>query len=531
MGYDFVTLEHFVSVAIRSVLKESKVGLAFTLVVPLLGLIQGFLAIWLDQRFRPSKLRPAIVWQAAVFGSRVLDFFEKISPRNSGIPSTKSDCQSDRRGLVCLIPGTWSGHARYDWSRWTNIEQLFSRDKFVVERVVWSGGNSASARHNVAQRLSKRIKYYCECHPNGTVTLIGHSHGGSIAYLTARMVKVDALISLATPFIEFDSSIDDVLKTDLDRGIFVRFASPLFVAGIGLWLWMLTWEWIEVNWALSFLAVMTLSGSLILTIVATLVIPTYAERKLVKGILTQPLIGIPHELVIRFSKGDEILTEMLNLEDKTKAIADCLRSTQLVERPAASTISPTFFTSPLRPLTVSPELIALGPIVKGGAKEVVKFALFAGTIDFFFSVLFASGVLGPDASNFIWQWLTAMSAWSLLTYGLHLAYMGLLYTGFRRLLEGRYLSPYHGATHRSGQYHALVARLSQVYQSKARLLGLSHFGLHLYSARIKSLPSQGNARVEDIHAQTNKAINLHSAILTDRQAISAIEEWTKVSTR
>jgi len=74
----------------------------------------------------------------------------------------------------------------------------------VLQRIEWSGANTVAARCATIGELDARLERIFAADPQRRVFLVGHSHGGGIAFKAAeRFAERDglAVVTLATPFI------------------------------------------------------------------------------------------------------------------------------------------------------------------------------------------------------------------------------------------------------------------------------------------------------------------------------------------
>ncbi len=111
--------------------------------------------------------------------------------------------------VIHLIHGTWAPAAgwveRNSQLRSSLIMELKPQTiKFCIFK--WSGKNRISARHEAAGEFITHVGNSIEDNPNSRHIVIGHSHGGSVAYAALGRdpilaKKVSLLICLSTPFI------------------------------------------------------------------------------------------------------------------------------------------------------------------------------------------------------------------------------------------------------------------------------------------------------------------------------------------
>ncbi|MCG7874649.1 MAG: lysophospholipase [Candidatus Thiodiazotropha lotti] len=121
-----------------------------------------------------------------------------------------------------------------------NLEQFSSRPiHYKVFR--WSGKNSFSAREKASRKFHEHLEKAKEEFPDSRHIVIAHSHGGTVAGLSFTGVydhryarKIDAFVSMATPFTYISTENTDPLSTSFAFAItYLAFACSTFY-------WMLT---------------------------------------------------------------------------------------------------------------------------------------------------------------------------------------------------------------------------------------------------------------------------------------------------
>ena len=113
---------------------------------------------------------------------------------------------SDPSGMITyLVHGTWS-----DNETWSEDFQQYIRDLFGEEIILyeWTGGNNERDRVDAAAKLERAIRTYKEDHPDEPIRIVGHSHGGNVAIMSANRlayhdIDVETLITVATPVREY----------------------------------------------------------------------------------------------------------------------------------------------------------------------------------------------------------------------------------------------------------------------------------------------------------------------------------------
>lgn len=152
---------------------------------------------------------------------------------------------------IILVHGTFAGQSSYRGENWwqlggnliTELQQFLNVGSQEVEFIPfqWSGENSERERSDAAKRLRERIKELL-LRTRGKVIIIGHSHGGSVAYKAlaedrelkaADRVKV---ITVGTPF--FSSRVDSagaVLKRHIIYYLSTAFLTLALCIGYFQW--------------------------------------------------------------------------------------------------------------------------------------------------------------------------------------------------------------------------------------------------------------------------------------------------------
>ena len=141
---------------------------------------------------------------------------------NSDLNKDRSDAQPEKKSKTILVTihGTGAGDPTKDKNSWWQeesdfLEQLGQRLELSPEQVkivpfLWEEGpNSEASRRKAGKRLYKLLRSYDDL--NQDYYLIGHSHGGSVAYhaLLQSVAEDKSLKGLkcwctvGTPFLEY----------------------------------------------------------------------------------------------------------------------------------------------------------------------------------------------------------------------------------------------------------------------------------------------------------------------------------------
>lgn len=110
--------------------------------------------------------------------------------------------------VVTLVHGTWAHH-----SKWIRNDSAFSQvlrsqlspTVAITNEFRWSGKNSVSARHKAGEELKVHMKRLISKWPNSRHFIVGHSHGGTVAFKALNdknlNSRIDGIVTLSTPFI------------------------------------------------------------------------------------------------------------------------------------------------------------------------------------------------------------------------------------------------------------------------------------------------------------------------------------------
>jgi RHS repeat-associated protein len=120
----------------------------------------------------------------------------------------------DLDGLEAFyVHGTWSNPSTFSKSTIITVNQITSNTKSIEFK--WSGNNTTNARKKAALELVDVVSKNRD--PSQPLTLVGHSHGGNVAILTANIlkkkgIKVDNIITINTPVRENQLDIGASMK-------------------------------------------------------------------------------------------------------------------------------------------------------------------------------------------------------------------------------------------------------------------------------------------------------------------------------
>lgn len=110
--------------------------------------------------------------------------------------------------VVTLVHGTWARR-----NKWIHSDSAFSQvlrsqlspTVAITNEFRWSGRNSVSARHRAGEELRVHMKRLIFKWPNSSHFIVGHSHGGTVAFkaLDDKNLnsRIDGVVTLSTPFI------------------------------------------------------------------------------------------------------------------------------------------------------------------------------------------------------------------------------------------------------------------------------------------------------------------------------------------
>lgn len=118
--------------------------------------------------------------------------------------------------FVVLVHGTFAGRAAWVLEGSPLCMEIRARFPNVrILRFYWDGRNQFSARRRAALGLRKALTRILTSWPESDITVIAHSHGGSVGFYAINgMANVDrcSLACLSTPFIHVEArpSLTDI---------------------------------------------------------------------------------------------------------------------------------------------------------------------------------------------------------------------------------------------------------------------------------------------------------------------------------
>jgi hypothetical protein len=148
-----------------------------------------------------AVLLAAIAWQAVAWIARIaVDLFSRRSAH-----SAESSMAPDV--VITLVHGTFARRA--DWTAESSPLCAAIRATMQApvrfERFLWSGWNTVSSRSKAVERLISHLAAAQTRWPHARHFVVGHSHGGNIAFQALRAQSVAARIAgvvcLSTPFL------------------------------------------------------------------------------------------------------------------------------------------------------------------------------------------------------------------------------------------------------------------------------------------------------------------------------------------
>jgi hypothetical protein len=138
----------------------------------------------------------AIVWTAQIAGGLLA---RKQAPHD--------DLSISPHIVVTLVHGTWARHAAWTLPSSRLCRTLCKEAQGPVrfERFLWSGWNTVTSRHRAVTRLIAQLAASQTRWPHARHFVIGHSHGGNIAFQAMRersvAERIAGLACLSTPFL------------------------------------------------------------------------------------------------------------------------------------------------------------------------------------------------------------------------------------------------------------------------------------------------------------------------------------------
>jgi len=149
-------------------------------------------------------------------------------------PQPEEELVSSPRVVITLVHGTWAGRAEWTASSSPLCSTLRKAANGPVrfERFIWTGRNSIAARRAAVDKLVSQLNAALARWPHADHFLIGHSHGGNIAFHALGDPTLGdgvlGLVCLSTPFLT-------VSRRDLasvGRTVFPWLPLLIFVLGV-----------------------------------------------------------------------------------------------------------------------------------------------------------------------------------------------------------------------------------------------------------------------------------------------------------
>ena len=146
-------------------------------------------------------LLAAIAWQAVAWAVRIaIDLFSRKSAPTADSPIAP-------HVVVTLVHGTFARRA--DWTTESSplcrTIRKTMHEPVRFERFLWSGWNTVTSRSKAVERLISHLAALQARWPQARHFVVGHSHGGNIAFQAMRDKAVEARIAgvvcLSTPFL------------------------------------------------------------------------------------------------------------------------------------------------------------------------------------------------------------------------------------------------------------------------------------------------------------------------------------------
>jgi len=146
-------------------------------------------------------LLAAIAWRAVAWAVRIaLDLFSRKSTPTADSPTTP-------HVVVTLVHGTFARRA--DWTTESSplcrTIRTTMHEPVRFEQFLWSGWNTVTSRNKAVERLISHLADVQTRWPQARHFVVGHSHGGNIAFQAMRDKAVEARIAgvvcLSTPFL------------------------------------------------------------------------------------------------------------------------------------------------------------------------------------------------------------------------------------------------------------------------------------------------------------------------------------------
>jgi pimeloyl-ACP methyl ester carboxylesterase len=144
----------------------------------------------------------AVAWQFIAWAARIA-----VTRFRGRSVQQQTEPESAPHVVVTLVHGTWARRA--DWtmpsSPLCRSVCRAARGPVRFERLVWSGWNTVTSRSKAVERLISHLADLQKRWPQARHFVVGHSHGGNIAFQAMRDEAVEARIAgvvcLSTPFL------------------------------------------------------------------------------------------------------------------------------------------------------------------------------------------------------------------------------------------------------------------------------------------------------------------------------------------
>lgn len=502
-------LIHLVVVLLNAVLVTAIAGVLLSFLVLCAGGLAGFGRVWRDARFRPHRLAPAASWGIVSTLLKVPNALERLRPFRVGDVPVLSAAPFDESDLgygatqrvALLVHGTWGRLQNYDWSRWNVIAAELRAAGWTPMRFAWTGGNRSQARRAAAAGLAREISRLRAEHPGIGVTLVGHSHGGSVALETARQAPVDAVVTLATPHIAIAKEL--VADKPLITGLLIRLTGPAILAAM-LLIFELPQMAIGAQWAVSPPAALGLLGAAFVVGVWALVHQLNVSALEVDRANLSATTGVAEVLAID-SVSDAIMAALSRIDAASRLarreIAGPARYERLLARISSGGVGAANRASAWAPW----------------ARDWGKFILFGSSVIACTAMALEYGAFTQDVRRWLGPWVLPAENFSNFKFIVYALALGAAYAAVAFCLGARRLPSWHRWAFRAGRYLGLAARLSQLYSFRAALLGLPGLALHLHNASLVAAPAGGR------HLPVAADIPIgHSEILRDPQVALAV---------
>jgi pimeloyl-ACP methyl ester carboxylesterase len=147
----------------------------------------------------------ALLWNGVI--SLIKFLYSLARNQHEGLPIDNYQPPLEPEVVITLVHGTWARSAAWTLPSSDLCKALSERARGPVrfERFIWSGRNSISARRQAVNRLVTHLHSFFDRWPKARHYLVGHSHGGNIAFqaLTDPRVnnRIVGLACLSTPFL------------------------------------------------------------------------------------------------------------------------------------------------------------------------------------------------------------------------------------------------------------------------------------------------------------------------------------------